>query len=169
MMLHPISISDLKFNPFDAIGKDWYLVTSGTLEHYNTMTASWGTMGIFWGKPVVNTFIRPQRYTHEFLEKNDLYTISFFHEEMRPALQLCGSKSGRDIDKAAATGLKPVAVEDSTTFEQARLVLVCKKLYDYHIDPAHFIGDAKELDARWYPQKDYHHCYFGEIIAVYSE
>lgn len=94
MMLHPISISDLKFNPFDAIGKDWYLVTSGTPDHYNTMTASWGTMGIFWGKPVVNTFIRPQRYTHEFLEKNDLYTISFFHEEMRPALQLCGSKSG---------------------------------------------------------------------------
>ena len=168
-MMEQADVRTLEDNVFSLIGENWMLITAGTAERCNTMTASWGGLGVLWGKPVATVYIRPQRYTHEFMEKNDLYTISFFHEEMRPALQLCGSKSGRDIDKAAATGLKPVAVEGSTTFEQARLVLVCKKLYDYHIDPAHFIGDAKELDARWYPQKDYHHCYFGEIIAVYSE
>lgn len=81
-MLKEIPISNLTFNPFDKIGKEWYLITSGDQAKYNMMTASWGTMGIFWGKPVVNSFIRPQRYTFEFIEQNDLFTISFFPRKL---------------------------------------------------------------------------------------
>ena len=125
MKLHEIQLSDLSFNPFDEIGKGWYLVTAGTPDHYNTMTASWGTMGIFWGKPVVNSFIRPQRYTHEFIENNEFFTLSFFEETYRDALKYCGAHSGRDVNKAKECGLTPVALDGTTGFEEAKLVLVC--------------------------------------------
>ena len=108
MNLKEIQISELSFNPFDRIGKDWYLITSGNQDSYNTMTASWGTMGFFWGKPVVNCYIRPQRYTYEFIEKNDLFTISFFDESQRAALQYCGSHSGREVEKEKPPGVQPV-------------------------------------------------------------
>jgi flavin reductase (DIM6/NTAB) family NADH-FMN oxidoreductase RutF len=166
MSLHEISISDLQFNPFDKIGKEWYLVTSGDISHYNTMTASWGTLGEFWGKPVVNTFIRPQRYTFEFIEQNDLYTISFFSPEHKPALSYCGSHSGRDVDKAKETGLTPIALDGTTAFEEAELVFVCKKLYKYVLKPEEMID--KTID-KWYEAHDYHHCYFAEILKVYQK
>ena len=167
MSLREIQLSDLSFNPFDQISKSWYLITSGTPEHCNTRTASWGTMGIFWGKPVVNAFIRPQRYTHEFVEKNDLFTLSFFEEEFRQALQYCGSHSGRDGDKIKACSLTPVELDGTTAFAEAKLVLVCKKLYRYTIRPEEMI-DAPAIE-KWYPEKDYHDCYFGEILKVYSK
>lgn len=164
MNLKEIQISELSFNPFDRIGKDWYLITSGNQDSYNTMTASWGTMGFFWGKPVVNCYIRPQRYTYEFIEKNDLFTISFFDESQRAALQYCGSHSGREVDKAKATGLTPVFLEGTTAFQEANLIFVCKKLYRYKIKPEEML--TEELK-KWYPNQDYHHCYYAEIVKAY--
>ena len=119
-----ISPYELNDNIFKTIGKDWTLVTAGTEDKYNTMTASWGSVGIMWNKPVAFTFIRPQRYTYEFIENNEYYTLSVYGEEYRKALTLCGTKSGRDIDKAKETGLTPVFKEKAPYFEQARLVLV---------------------------------------------
>ena len=166
MALHPIELSELKFNPFDKIGKEWYLITAGNLEHYNTMTASWGTMGIFWGKPVVNSFLRPQRYTLEFVEQNDLFTISFYGEEYRKALQYCGAHSGREVDKAKECGLTPVELDSTVAFEEAALVLVCRKLYVYDLKPEEMIDKSIE---KWYPEKDYHRCFFAEIVKVYQQ
>ena len=102
MSLVKTSLESLKVNPFELIGRDWFLITSGTsASEYNTMTASWGSMGIMWGKPVFTCGIRHNRYTFEFSEKNDLITFSFFDsDKYRPMLSFCGSKSGRDHDKA---------------------------------------------------------------------
>ena len=115
---------------FSMIGEQWMLVTAGTAERCNTMTASWGGLGVLWGKPVATVYIRPQRYTLEFVEREDCFTLSFFGEEYRKALALCGSKSGRDVDKVKECGFTVAgAACGAPYFEEAGLVLVCKKAY----------------------------------------
>ena len=160
-----ISPEEITGNPFKLIGKDWALVTSGTRESFNTMTVSWGGVGVMWGKPSAFTFIRPQRYTFEFTEKNDFYTMSFFDEGYRKALQLCGTKSGRDVDKAKETGLTPAFTEDGVPyFEQASLVLVCKKAYAQFLTEDS-VTEKGNID-KWYPEKDFHKMYISEIVKV---
>lgn len=151
-------------NPFKLMGKDWALVTSGTKDSFNTMTVSWGGVGVMWGKPVAFTFIRPQRHTFGFIENNNYFTMSFFYEEYRDALNFCGTKSGRDYDKPKETGLTPAFTEDGIPyFEQARLVLVCKKMY------SQFLTEENVIDGegvkKWY-KDDYHKMYVSEITKV---
>lgn len=165
--LKEISIDELSFNPFDKIGKDWFLITSGDINNYNTMTASWGMMGYIWGTPIINCFVRPQRYTFDFIEKNDLFTISFFDEDRKDVLSFCGSKSGRDYDKAKETGITAIDIDSTVSFSEANLVFVCKKLYSQDIKEENFL-DTECID-RWYPNKDYHRSYIGKIIKVYSK
>jgi len=157
--IKPEAITD---NPFKLLDKDWTLVTAGTLESLNTMTAAWGGFGILWHRHVAFIYVRPTRHTFHFMEKSDRFTLSFYAEEYRSILNLCGKKSGRDIDKIKETGLIPVQSEHGGIyFEQARLVLDCKKIYYQDITPANF------LDARIhteYPIKDYHRMYIGEIV-----
>lgn len=158
---------DIKNNPFELIGDDWALVTSGTKEKFNTMTVSWGGVGIMWGKPVTFTFIRPQRYTFEFMEKNDCFTMCFFDKSMRDALKFCGSKSGRDYDKVKETGLTPVFAEDGIPyFEEAKLVLVCKKMYAQFLTEENII-DGEQVQ-KWY-SGDYHKMYVSEIVKVLTK
>ena len=151
-------------NAFDLIGKQWMLVTAGCEEKFNTMTASWGGIGWLWNKPVAFVFIRPERYTHEFIEANERLTLSFYGEEHRKALQLCGTKSGRATDKVAATGLTPVAPESgSMTFAEARLTLECRKLFKASMHEANFID--KSLLDRWYGDHGgLHDVYVVEIL-----
>ena len=159
-----------KENAFDLIGKQWMLVTAGTSASFNTMTASWGGIGWLWNKPVVFIFIRPERFTHEFIEKNDHLTLSFYTEEYRKALQLCGSKSGRDTDKVAETGLTPVELESGTmTFGEARMTLDCRKLFKATMQEANFLD--KDVLARWYggKQGNLHDVYVVEIEGVYTK
>ena len=159
--IDPSAIAD---NAFKLIGKDWALVTSGSRESFNTMTVSWGGVGIMWNKPVAFTFIRPQRYTFGFLEKNGMFTMSFFDEEYRKALQICGTKSGRDIDKVKETGLTPAFTDDGVPyFEEARLVLVCKKLYAQDLNEESIIEEAVKSN---YSGDDYHRMYVSEIVSV---
>ena len=122
-------ISSLKFNPFDSIGKKWMLVTSGAKDNFNTMTASWGQMGVIWNKNVVTCYIRPNRFTYEFIEKNDYFTLSFLGEQHRNALRICGSKSGRDCNKVQEAGITPVEIDNCIAFQEADTVIVCRKLY----------------------------------------
>jgi len=130
------------------------------------MTASWGGMGILWNKPVVFCFVRPQRYTYKFMESNDLFTMSFFEEQYREALNLCGKVSGRQVDKMKATGLKAVDSPNGSVFyEQAKLMLECKKLYYSDIDPTHFLHEKISAN---YPKKDYHRMYIGEIVSCFT-
>ena len=144
--------------------KKWALLTAGDKEKFNTMTVSWGSVGIMWNKPVAFTFIRPQRYTFGFLEKNGMFTMSFFDEEFRKALQICGTKSGRDIDKVKETGLTPAFTDDGVPyFEEARLVLVCKKLYAQDLNEESIIEEAVKSN---YSGDDYHRMYVSEIVSV---
>jgi flavin reductase (DIM6/NTAB) family NADH-FMN oxidoreductase RutF len=157
----PEGISD---NVFKLIGKDWLLITAGKEDSFNTMTASWGGLGILWHKEVSYCFIRPTRFTYEFMERSNIYTLSFFAERYRDALTILGTKSGRDGDKISAAGLTPAAAEPGAiTFKEARLVLVCKKLYYQDLNPKNFL-DA-EIETH-YPQKNYHRMYVGEIISA---
>lgn len=166
-MFHAIDPKDLKENAFSLIGEQWMLITAGTAERCNTMTASWGGLGVIWGAPAATCYIRPQRYTKEFIDREECFTLSFFDKEYRPALSLCGAKSGRDIDKVKECGFTVrTAACGAPYFEEARLVLVCRKRFAQPMDPALIPEDVKE---RWYPEKDYHTLYIGEIVEAYQK
>ena len=132
MSFKEISVSELSFNPFDKIGKQWMLITAGDEKGYNTMTASWGFMGVMWGKNVIETVIRHSRYTLEFVEKSEFFTVSFYPESQREALKFCGTHSGRDCDKADESGLTPYFVDGTTAFEQAEMIFVCRRIFSPH-------------------------------------
>lgn len=159
-----ISVEEMQFNPFIKIGKEWMLVTAGDEKKHNTMTASWGGVGVMWGKNVVSVYIRPQRYTKEFVDANDTFTLSFYDEKYKKALSICGGKSGRDCDKEAEAGLTPYYIDDTTAFEEASLILVCKKQYHQKMAQEHF--DVPENDTKWYPDHDYHTMYMAEVVKV---
>ncbi len=163
-MFEKIDPKALDQNVFSLIGDQWMLITAGTKDQCNTMTASWGGLGVLWGKPVATVYIRPQRYTLEFVEREDTFTLCFFGEEYRKALALCGSKSGRDMDKVKECGFTVATAEGAPYFEEADLVLVCKKSYWQDMDPTHFLD--REIDSKWYPEKDYHRIFIGEILEV---
>ena len=160
-----IDILKENINPFSKIGKEWFLVTAGDIEKFNTMTASWGFMGVMWNKNCAITVIRPQRYTKEFIDNSEYFTMSFFGEECRDALKFCGANSGRDCDKMEKTGLIPVEIENAVTFEQAEMVLVCKKLYAQEMTEDSFV--VKSISDANYQAGDFHIAYYGEIVNAY--
>ena len=165
-MFTEVSIDSLAMNPFTKIGKQWMLVTSGSMDSWNTMTASWGGLGVIWHKNVSYVFVRYSRYTYEFMEKNSTFSLSFFPEKYREALSFCGSNSGRNVNKSSETGLDPFASSESTvSFNQAELILVCEKLYAGGIKPEDFIDSSVNDN---YKTKDYHKMYIGEITKVLS-
>ncbi len=161
-----INVRDIKESPVSLIADGWGLVTAGNEEKFNTMTVSWGAIGEIWGKDVAFIFIRPQRYTYEFLEKEDIFTLSFYGEEYKKALGICGKKSGRDIDKAAECGLTPIFVDGGVSFEQAKYTIVCRKMASQFIDPKGFIDSSIQGN---YANNDYHKIYVGEITNVYEK
>ena len=154
----------LNINFFEAIDKQWMLITAGNNEKFNTMTASWGGTGILWNKNVVFTFIRESRYTLGFVDDNDYFTLSFFGGNMKKELAFCGSHSGRDTDKIKETGLIPVFDENAPYFEQAELVLVCKKLYRQKLTEDSFI-DKSLIDAQ-YSNNDWNYAFEGENVKI---
>jgi len=155
---------------FELIGKRWMLVTAGTKDKFNTMTASWGGIGWLWNKPVAFVFIRPERYTHEFTEREGRLTLSFYAEEHRAKLQFCGTKSGRDVDKVKETGLVPVELESGAmTFAQSCLTLDCRKLFKTSMAAANFVD--KSILGQFYGDKpggSFHDVYVVEIESVYE-
>jgi flavin reductase (DIM6/NTAB) family NADH-FMN oxidoreductase RutF len=160
-----IKPKELTDNVFKLLDWDWMLITVGKLDHYNTMTASWGHMGIMWNLPVAIIWIRPQRHTFGFAQRYSDYTLCFFTKEYRSALQFCGSHSGRDYDKAAETGLTPVATEKGNVyFKESRLVMECQKIYSDNLKSANFI--IPKVARKHYPKNDFHQFYMGHIINV---
>lgn len=163
--LLPIDPTLIKENPIKLIGLDWMLITAGNLESFNTMTASYGAIGELWHKKVAFCFVRPTRYTYKFIEKHDCFTLSFFPEEYRETLRLCGTKSGRDINKMKGIGLTPAVGETgSVYFEEAKLVMECRKVYFQDVDPTNFLD--KKIDDEY--NNDYHRIYVGEIVRALS-
>jgi len=163
-----IEVKDLCLNPMTRIQKEWMLITAGTKETgWNTMTASWGHLGSIWGHnggaPTAAIYVRPQRYTKQFVDSNDYYTLCFF-EGRKEELTYLGVKSGRDEDKVAKVGFTPAFGDGYTYFEEASLVLVCRKLYRAPIKEEYFID--KSIVDKIYPEKDFHDMYIGEIVKV---
>ena len=158
-----VSIYDVNENTVDLLNHQWGLITAGREGAYNTMTVSWGALGELWGRDMVTAYIRPQRYTKQFLDGNDCFTLSFYPPEYKKALALCGSESGRDTDKAAATGLTPVFDEAAPYFAEAKLVIVCKKAAVGQFEPRQFV-DRTIMNE--YPDDDFHFIYYGEIQKV---
>lgn len=164
MSFKEIKPEELKENPFDLIGKQWMLITAGDEKKCNTMTASWGALGVMWGKPTATAYIRQSRYTKEFVDNGEYFTLSVFEEAYRKALNLCGRVSGRDTDKIQDAGLTPFNIDGTTAFEEAKLILVCRKVYHQFMGEESF--DCKENVDKWYADKDFHTMYMGEIVKV---
>ncbi len=166
MAFRKIDISELSFNPFEKIGKQWMLLTGGNAESFNTMTASWGQLGVLWNKNILTCYIRPNRYTYEFVENGECFTASFFGEECRKALAYCGSHSGRDCDKVKETGFTPAKIDNCMTFEEAEMVFMCRKLYTYDMQESGFTTDDG-IPEKFFSTDPYHRAYISEITAVY--
>ncbi len=163
-----IKPTEIGANTFSLIGSDWMLITAKKADgSINTMTASWGGLGVLWNKEVCFVFIRPQRYTYEFTEDCESFTLSFYPESYREALTLCGRKSGRDCDKISEAGLIPTELDGTVYFEGAKLVMKVKKLYKTQLDKDEFID--KTLPEKVYPTNDYHYVYVCEIEKVMEE
>lgn len=162
-MFEEINFRDVKENVVKLIADDWGLVTAGNSDGFNMMTVSWGAVGELWGKDMATVYIRPQRYTEEFLNKNDCFTLSFYPDDKKDIHKICGSKSGRDVDKVAETGLTPCFDENAPYFKEAKLVLICKKVAKSKFNPEDFIDDT--INEKWY-NNDFHYIYYGEIEKV---
>ena len=166
------NIKEFSASPFVQIGTDAMLITAGDVEkdkgNWNTMTASWGGLGVLFHKDVAFMFIRPPRQTRLFVEANPIFTLSFFDAQYKDIHKICGTKSGKDIDKAAEVGITPIYFNDApiagaVAFKEAREVMICRKLYSQDMDPALFI-DKVSLE-KFYKGNDMHRLYIGEIIG----
>lgn len=159
----PFPIEVLEFNPFEKIGKEWALVSAGSKKEANAMTVSWGGVGVLWGKNVVFVFIRDSRYTKEFIDNGDFFSVSFLDKNYKDALSYCGSHSGRNEDKIANAGLSWDYKHSIPFIDEGNLVLLCEKLSATKITDDSFISpDIK----KWYADGDMHTMYIGEIIEV---
>jgi len=166
MSFNEINITEEKLLPFSMLSKDWFLITAGNDEKINTMTAGWGGMGVMWAKSIFLAAVRTSRYTYGFIEDNDCFSVSFFDEQHKDILNFCGRNSGRDVDKIKEMKLTPVMLDNVPAFEEAKLVLICKKLYRHPLDESCFID--KEL-MKYYDKESFHVMYASEIIKAYKK
>jgi len=162
-----ITPAEITGNVFTRLDKQWMLVTSERDGRVNAMTASWGGFGVIWDLPVAYVLVRPQRYTFELMEASDRFGLSFLPEQYRAALQVCGTKSGRDLDKLEAAKLTVRRLDEAPVIEQAELVISCKKLYSQFFTEAGFV--QREILGKHYPGNDLHKLYIAEITAVEIE
>jgi len=164
--MRPVAVEELLIPPFEILDRRWALLVAGR-EHPNPMTVSWGAFGTLWNLPVATVFVRPTRYTFGLLERDPFFTLNFLPPEHRPALQLCGSRSGRDCDKWAATGLNtaPSGEIPVPRVAQATLSLECRVLAVTDLQPGGFLDGEIE---RHYPDRDYHRVYFGHVLGAWQ-
>ena len=148
---------------FSAFDKKWALLTAGDMGCFNTMTISWGALGTIWGKPTATVYVRTSRYTHEFMDRSDYFTVSFYPEAYRKTLGVLGSKSGRDMDKMHDSGLTPVEAGASVSFAEAEYTLVCKKMY---MQPLALDRIPKNVVDALYAKDAPHDMYLGEVVEI---
>jgi len=160
--INPLEIS---LKVFDEIGKKGFLLTCGKEQNHNSMTVGWASIGYLWRKPMAFVYVRPQRYTYEFMEKYNFFSINFFHKEYSDVLQLFGTKSGREIDKMHPQKITPLPYENKTIFyKEAETVFICRKVYIEDLKPENFV-DKSFLNN--YPLQDFHRIYYGEIEKAF--
>ncbi len=161
-MFKTITAKEINTNLIKAIADEWMLISAGNEEKYNMMTASWGFAGEMWGNDCVVAMVRPQRYTMEFLDNSDYFALSFYGDN-KDIHKVCGSSSGRDVDKTALTGLTPVFSQNTVYFKEARMVIICKKQY---IDALREENFTDKAPLSWYENNDYHRMIIGKIEKV---
>ena len=168
-----------EYKAFDLFHKQWALVTTGNMECFNSCTVGWGSLGTLWTRPgksgaVITVYLYPTRYTCELLKSNELFTVSFFPEKYRKNLWYMGSHSGRDVDKPSATGLTPVQIGESVTYEEANLTFLCKKIYQHQMAKDDIISEVQEYykaDPKTYPPDGHgewqtHWLFIGEVLEA---
>lgn len=160
----PMPADMLEINPFTKFGKEWALLTAGSKSQANTMTISWGGVGVLWGKNVAFVFIRDSRYTKEFVDKGEFFSVTFMDESHRDALNYCGAHSGRDGDKIKEAGLTLAAKHSIPFIDEGNFVLLCKKMAASKLTGDNFL--VPEIMEKWYKDKDMHTMYIAEIIDV---
>jgi flavin reductase (DIM6/NTAB) family NADH-FMN oxidoreductase RutF len=167
MQRQPISTYDLIARSVNLFHTQWFLLTSGDFAagDFNCMVISWGSLGEVWNRALAQVFVRPGRYTYQFMEKYPSFTLCAFPEKYRANLNYLGNKSGRDENKLAVAKLTPekASLVAAPVYAEAELAIECRKMYWQDLDPAHFLNPGIEKS---YPSKDYHRVYFGEIVAV---
>lgn len=161
-----INVEEFNENVFKKIGKDWMLLGASHEGKSNAMTASWGGLGIMWGKNVAYVFIRDSRYTKTLVDATDKMSISFFSDEHKQMMAYMGKVSGRDEDKIKAMKLNMVDGYDVPVFEEASMTMICRKLYAGKMDKDSFVD--KECIEKWYGNDDYHTMYVVEIEKILS-
>ena len=164
MSFREISCRELEINPFTAFSPDCVLITAPNGDGINPMTAGWGGLGIMWGFPTATVVVRPQRFTYGLMEDSDTYTIAYFHSGRRDAVKLCGTASGRDTDKMKECGFTMGETDGFRYIEQADVVFCCRKIYAQDMEESCFTD--RGISEKWYPGKDYHRTYVGEIVKV---
>lgn len=167
MQRQTIAIEKLTIQPHHLFSNQWMLITAGDFQAgtYNTMTIGWGAIGTMWSKPFAFAAVRHSRFTYQFMEKFNTFTLTAFPDGYQDALKLLGSRSGRDGDKIADAGLTPEAsiVVAAPSFTEAEIVIECQKIYADDLNPAHFLD---EDIYKHYPDRDFHCIYYGEIVSV---
>ena len=148
---------------FETYDKQWALLTAGTMEKFNTMTISWGGLGTIWGMPVATVYVRTSRYTHDFMDDNEYFTVSFYPEDMKKTLGILGSKSGREIDKMHMPELTAVEAGKSVSFHEAEVTLVCRKVFRQTLDPENMESKIAE---QFYGKDAPHDMYIGEVVDI---
>ena len=162
ILFKEISAKEINGNLINLISDEWMLISAGDESGYNMMTASWGFLGEMWGNDTAVAVIRPQRYTMQFVDSCDYYALSFYGLN-KDIHKICGKLSGRDVNKTELTGLTPVFADNTVYFNEARLVIICKKQYAQEMNKDCFVD--KDL-LKWYNDKDYHKMIFGKIEKV---
>ncbi|MDR1615267.1 MAG: flavin reductase family protein [Campylobacteraceae bacterium] len=161
-------ITDFDSSPIRKISQEWIALSSGTKDEYNTMTASWGALGYLWERSIAIVYVRPTRHTYDLMEKQDCFTLTFFDKSLKAKVhKIFGNKSGRNIDKAKEAAVTPIYFDENIIgFEEAKETIVCKKIYFGDFNPNNFLD--KEIN-NFYPAKDYHRVYIGEIKRFYKK
>lgn len=167
MSRNNIDIFNWQVQPHHLWDKQWLVLTAGDFHagKFNSMVVGWGGFGTMWSKPFAIVVVRPQRYTYEFMEKFDSFTLAAFSEKYKKALDILGTKSGKDIDKYHSTDLTPIPSSQISApgFDEAELIIECRKSYWQDLDPSNFLLSSIQTK---YPQKDYHRVYYGEIVSI---
>lgn len=168
MRLHPIDSAVLSPEVIRAFGTKNALLTAGSPEQCNTMTIGWCQTGRLWNLPVCTVYVRPERYTYEFMERENYFTVSVLPEDKKKAMGLCGTRSGREMDKIAACGLTVCcSAAGAPFFEEAEAVLVCRKLYVQDMTPECVAAGEKNILSFYGEKGGWHRIYTGEIIEAY--
>lgn len=167
MSFKEVDINEFMLSPVKEIGENWAVLTGNKTDgEFNSMTVSWGGVGFLWNKLCAFVFVRPQRYTYEFMENGEYFSLSLMPENSQKKIAVFGSKSGRNCDKYAESGEKTGEFNGIKYFDGASKVLICKKLAFSDMNESWFADSS--LDSSYYKNKDYHRMYIGEIIKVFE-